>query len=56
MRAATMKRGEIGVEAFKISIHAAHAGCDPMVIVPDEARWVFQSTQPMRAATFLALT
>ena len=35
-----------------ISIHAAHAGCDDILPVSKSHAFVFQSTQPMRAATF----
>ena len=55
MRAATdtltARLGQI-----KISIHAAHAGCDYLPINSDACPLLFQSTQPMRAATFSALS
>ena len=34
-----------------ISIHAPHAGCDEVILGPDEANYLFQSTHPMRGAT-----
>ena len=34
-----------------ISIHAAHEGCDYGLFFRKKLRMVFQSTQPMRAAT-----
>ena len=53
MRAAT-DYFDVPLEYFVISIHAAHEGCD---VEPDEERLsedLFQSTQPMRAATLTA--
>ena len=35
----------------KISIHAAHEGCDPLEFNAEDGTFIFQSTQPMRAAT-----
>ena len=39
------------IQSFTISIHAAHAGCDTLLIMVRRLRGLFQSTQPMRAAT-----
>ena len=50
MRAATVNRGGIFMK-LGISIHAAHEGCDETILRAMGDTAIFQSTQPMRAAT-----
>ena len=50
MRAATVQE-ERSDKAARISIHAAHEGCDIAQEVTQVYNIKFQSTQPMRAAT-----
>ena len=50
MRAATVAQGSFGM-SLSISIPAAHAGCDLMRRDLTRQRTLFQSPQPMRAAT-----
>ena len=52
MRAATDDWMEL-YKGYYISIHAAHAGCDSTLRSGSRFRVLFQSTQPMRAATYV---
>ena len=40
---------------FRISIHTPHAGSDPYGDFKIEPRYLFQSTLPMRGATFRSI-
>ena len=42
------------VQEVYISIHAPHAGCDPLFAAVCMDDWTFQSTHPMRGATAIA--
>ena len=41
---------------YTISIHASHAGCDPVIWASTSGRQQFQSTHPMRDATWIPVS